>query len=347
MKAFIRKRISLVILLLLLLLIISMILAVGMGPVKISFSDVWRIIFAKISGKEITDINHNIQNIVWQLRTPRVILGMLVGGGLALSGVGMQAFTRNPLSGPYVLGISSGASAGAVLAVLTGKLRIFGIFALPAGAFLGALLTIFLVYVLSKGKEGVLPIKLILTGIAVSALFTAFTNFLMFNAKNESGIRNATFWIMGGLSGSKWIFIVVPMIAFIIAFVVFYLLSNALNAILIGDATAVTLGINVKLVRRIVIVTTAFLTGSIVAVSGSISFVGLVIPHIVRTIVGTDHRKVVPVASLIGSIFLIWTDVLARTLAGSAELPIGILTAMLGAPFFIWLVRKSSYSFGD
>lgn len=347
MTRLIRKNIPLVIIVLIGGLILSMILAVGMGPVNISFGQVWQIIFAKLTRKELTGIDPNIQNIVWQLRAPRVILGMIVGGGLALSGVGMQAFTRNPLSGPYVLGISSGAAAGAVLAVLTDKLKIFGIFSLPMGAFLGSVLTIFLVYGLSRGREGIIPIKLILTGIAVSALFTAFTNFLMFNAKNESGIRNATFWMMGGLSGSKWIFIWVPLGALILSFLSFYFLSNALNAMLIGDATAMTLGINVKLVRRIVIFITAFLTGSVVAVSGSISFVGLVIPHIVRTVVGTDHKKVVPIATLVGGIFLIWADVLARTLAGSAELPIGILTAMVGAPFFIWLVRKSSYSFGE
>lgn len=347
MKKAIRNHKAAVIAVLTFGLAVSMIAAVGLGPVKIPFLQVWEIIAAKITGNTPEGIGKNIIVIVWQLRVPRVILGGIVGAGLALSGVGMQSFTRNPLSGPYVLGISSGASAGAVISIVLG-IKIFGRFSLPIGAFVGALITIFLVFTLSRNRDGsVIPIKLILTGIAVSALFSAFTNYLIFTSKHESGIRSATFWMMGGLAGAKWAYVTVPFVILAISILTFMLISNALNALLIGDTTAQTLGINVKRTRMTVIIITALLTGAVVSVSGCISFVGLVIPHIVRNIMGTDHKIVVPVSSLVGAIFLIWADVFARTAAGTSELPIGILTAICGAPFFIWLVRKSEYSFGD
>lgn len=346
MKNYIRENTKMFIVVLGIMLFFSIIVAVGMGPVSIPFSEVWNVIWSKIFNLE-NSVANNMENIVWQLRVPRVLLGVIVGAGLSLSGVGMQAFTKNPLADPYVLGISSGASAGAVMAVLTDKLNVFGIFAMPIGAFCGALITILLVYLLSSTRNGILPMKLILTGIAVSSLFGALTNYMIFNANNESGIRNATFWMMGGLSGTKWVYLIVPAIVLVIAIIVFMLLSNALNTLLLGETTAITLGVNVKSVRKIVIVVTAFLTGSIVAVSGSIGFVGLVIPHIVRTIVGTEHRKVIPVSCFIGALFIVWADVAARVIAAPADLPIGIITAIIGAPFFIWLVRKNNYSFGE
>lgn len=348
-KAFLEKKTYLFVILLSIILVISMITAVGIGAVDINFKDVWMIIFEKLNVLESSNgfYEENIKNIVWQIRLPRVILSAIVGGGLALSGVAMQSFTKNPLADPYVLGISSGASAGAVLAVLTTALNFLGIYKLPVGAFLGALISIILVYSLAKTSEGILPIKLILTGVAISSLFSALTNYLIVNANNEAGIRNATFWMMGGLSGSKWVYILAPFLTLIISIIVMLILSRALDTMLMGDNTAITLGVNIKNVRRIIIVISALLTGTIVSVSGSIGFVGLIIPHIVRGILGSKHIKVIPVSVLLGSIFIVWTDVIARVISAPEELPIGIITALLGAPFFIWLVRKNNYSFGD
>lgn len=349
MKKILKEKTKLSILVLLIILLISMILAVSIGPVKVRFVDVWSVILSELNiiNSENLNVELNIINIVMKLRLPRVLLGAIVGAGLSLSGVGMQAFTKNPLADPYVLGISSGASAGAVLAVLTNVLDIFGIFSIPIGAFIGALLSIILVYSLARSKEGVLPIRLILIGVAVSSLFSALTNYLVFNAKDESGIRNATFWMMGGLSGTKWIYTLVPGIVLILSLIIMLANSNSLNAMLMGENTASVLGIDVKKVKNIIILISALLTGSVVAVSGSIGFVGLIIPHVVRSLAGSNHKKVIPISVLLGAIFLVWADVLARTIVAPADLPIGIITALSGAPFFIWLVKKNNYSFGE
>lgn len=349
MKKILKEKTGLSIIILSIILLISMTLAVSIGPVKVAFNDVWSVILAKLNILDVKNLNIelNIQNIVLKLRLPRVLLGTIVGGGLALSGVSMQAFTKNPLADPYVLGISSGASAGAVLAVLTNVLSIFGIFSIPVGAFIGALVSIILVYILARSKDGVLPIRLILVGVAVSALFSALTNYLIFNAKNETGIRNATFWMMGGLSGTKWIYLLVPGTVLLISLIIMLIYSNSLNAMLMGENTASVLGIDVKKVKNIIIMISALLTGSVVSVSGSIGFVGLIIPHIVRSLVGSNHQKVIPISVLIGAIFLVWADVLARVIVAPSDLPIGIITALFGAPFFIWLVKKNNYSFGE
>lgn len=349
MKKLLEEKIVISIIILILILLISMTLAVSIGPVKVSFTDVWSVILAKINilNMESLGIDLNIQNIVLKLRLPRVILGAIVGGGLALSGVSMQAFTKNPLADPYVLGISSGASAGAVLAVLTSVFSVFGTFSIPIGAFIGALTSIILVYTLAKSKDGVLPIRLILVGVAISSLFSALTNYLVFNADNEVGIRNATFWMMGGLAGTKWIYLAVPGIVLLLSLIIMLIYSNSLNAMLMGENTAIVLGIDVKKVKNIIIIVSALLTGSVVAVSGSIGFVGLIIPHVVRSFVGSNHTKVIPVSVLFGAIFLVWADVLARIIVSPSDLPIGIITALFGAPFFIWLVKKNNYSFGE
>lgn len=344
MKLWIRRHRKLFLSLLFFLLILSIIVAIGIGPVYIPPKQVWNIIWNNFSFTSNDDSVTTYDRIIWQLRVPRVLLGFVVGGGLAVAGVGMQAFTRNPLAGPYVLGISSGASAGAVMAMVTSVSFI----TVSTGAFIGAIVTILLVYSLSGGTRGeVVPVKLVLTGMAVSAMFSSFTSFLIYTAKTDNSVRNVTFWMMGGLSGAKWSYIYMPFIIFVITLLIFLSLSNSLNAMLMGDQTAITLGVNIRFVRVTVIVFTALLTSAIIAVSGSISFVGLVVPHIVRNIVGNDHKAVVLGSALIGGIFLIWADVMARTVAGTSELPIGILTGLTGAPFFIFLLKKSRYSFGD
>ncbi|WP_125153012.1 FecCD family ABC transporter permease [Clostridium rectalis] len=349
MKKIFKEKTALFSIVLFIIMIISMIVAVGIGPVSIDFIDVWKVILYKLGFKiaGIAHLENNIERIVWYLRLPRVILSAIVGSGLAIAGVSIQSFTKNPLSDPYILGISSGASTGAVAAVLTGVFNIFGIFAMPMGAFIGSLVAITFVYTLSRTKEGILPIRLILTGLAVSSIFSAFTNYLIYSSNNESGIRNAVFWMMGGLSGSKWIYIPVPLVVLIISIIVLFSLSNGLNTMLIGEQTAIVLGINIKFIRSIVVLLCALLTGTLVAISGSIGFVGLIVPHITRNFVGSDHRKVIPISSLLGALLIIWADVVARVIVSPEELPIGIVTALTGGPFFIWLLKCNRYSFGS
>ncbi len=347
MKKLIKKSPYFFVLFLLILSVVSIVAGVGLGPVKIDFLVVWQIIMSKLFSTELVDVKINTVKIVWALRLPRVLLGFVVGAGLALAGVAIQSFTRNPLSEPYILGVSSGASAGAVLVVLNGALvSVLGRFALPIGAFIGAMISLLAVYTIAKTRDGVIPIRLILVGIAVSSMFMALTNFLVFNARSDSGVRNATFWMMGSLAGSKWEYLWTPLTILVAAFLILMILHRAMNTMLLGESTSVVLGMNVKRTRKIIVLISALLAGSIVSVSGSIGFVGLIIPHIVRNIVGPDHKYVIPAAALMGGVFIVFSDVAARLLVAPQELPIGIVTALLGAPYFVYLVRKNQYSFG-
>lgn len=334
------------------LLVVSVILGIGLGPVSIRFSDVYRVMFHRLSGiftgqtAPLESIRESTQNIVWFLRAPRVLLGALIGAALTLSGVGMQAFTKNPLAEPYVLGISSGASLGAVLAMLLGvSVPVLGKLSVSMGAFAGALVSILLVYLLAKSRGSVTPIRLILVGVAVSAMFQAFTNYIVYTAPDDAAVREATFWMLGGLGSAEWEDL--PLLLCLVppAFLLMLALSKSLNAMMMGDSSAITLGVNLNVVRNLLIVITALLTASSVAVSGCIGFVGLVIPHLVRSVVGPDHRKLIPISMLTGAIFLIWGDVGARMIKPPAELPIGILTAFLGAPLFLWMIRVRRYEF--
>ena len=294
----------------------------------------------------LESIRESTQNIVWFLRAPRVLLGALIGAALTLSGVGMQAFTKNPLAEPYVLGISSGASLGAVLAMLLGvSVPVLGKLSVSMGAFAGALVSILLVYLLAKSRGSVTPIRLILVGVAVSAMFQAFPNYIVYTAPDDAAVREATFWMLGGLGSAEWEDL--PLLLCLVppAFLLMLALSKSLNAMMMGDSSAITLGVTLNVVRNLLIVITALLTASSVAVSGCIGFVGLVIPHLVRSVVGPDHRKLIPISMLTGAIFLIWVDVGARMIKPPAELPIGILTAFLGAPLFLWMIRVRRYEF--
>ncbi len=334
------------------LLVLSVVLGVGLGPVTIPFGQVWQVMLHNLLDLvgwghliSLEGIKDSTQNIVWFLRAPRVLLGGLVGAALTLSGVGMQAFTKNPLAEPYVLGISSGASFGAVLVMLVGVWLPTGRLSVPVGAFAGALVSIVMVYVLSRSGRTVTPIRLVLVGVAVSAMFRAFTNYIVYTAPDDANIREATFWMLGGLGSAKWSDLPVLAVLIVPSFVIMLALSRPLNAMLMGDGTAVTLGVSLNLVRRVLIVVTALLTASAVAVSGCIGFVGLVIPHLVRSIVGADHRRLIPLATLCSAIFMIWMDVGARMIRPPTEIPVGILTAFLGAPLFLWMIRVRRYEF--
>lgn len=329
-------------------LILSIILCIGIGPVGISFDTVWNAMFQKMFGLgDPALVAENTQNIVWHLRAPRVLLGVMVGAGLSLAGVAMQALTKNPLADPYVLGISSGAYLGAVLAIILGGFAIFGLFKVQAGAFLGAIFSIMVVYAFSKNGRSVTPITLILVGMAVAAMFGAFANFVVYNAPDDTKIRETSFWLLGGIAGAGWTELLPVAVVSVPSILVMFSLSAPLNAMMMGDGTAVTLGVNLNAVRNVLIVITAVLTGVTVAVAGCIGFVGLVVPHIVRSLVGADHKKVIPLSVLFGAIFLIWVDVGARMLDAPKEIPIGILTAMIGAPLFLWMLKARKYSFGE
>lgn len=321
-------------------MLLSITLAVVIGPVDIAPLTVWEIAFGKVTGAE-GDWSNAQANIVWLIRFPRVLLAGVVGGGLAVIGVVMQAITRNPLADPFLLGISSGAALGAVSVLLLGIFAGLGIYALSVGAFLGALLAFVLVFSLAVQHGRLLPTRMILAGVAVSFMFSAVTSFITLSDESSGAARRVLFWMLGGLSGTQWEDLTLPALALALGIIYLLAQSRALNALINGDETATTLGIDVHRLRRHLLVITSLLTGVIIAVSGAIGFVGLMMPHIVRLIVGTDHRRVLPVSLLAGAVYLIWVDVMARTLFAPEEIPVGIITSLCGAPFFLWLMRRS------
>ncbi|MFV9503418.1 MAG: FecCD family ABC transporter permease [Oscillochloridaceae bacterium umkhey_bin13] len=323
------------------LLLLSITLAVMIGPVQAAPGLVWRVVLHQVAPGLITpDWEVFQQTIVWAIRLPRVLLGGLVGAGLAVVGATMQALVRNPLADPYLLGVSSGASLGAVAVILLG-FSWFGIFSLSSAAFLGALIAFGTVYGLAQQGGRLTTSRLILSGVAVSYVFSALTNFLIYNADDGEEVKSVIFWMLGSLGGARWDYLGLPAMALILGTLYLTLQARSLNALSVGEETAVTLGVDPSRFRQQIFALTALLTGTLVAVSGGIGFVGLMLPHILRMLVGADHRRLLPVAALTGAIFLIWVDVLARVIVAPQELPIGIITALLGAPFFIWLMRRS------
>lgn len=343
------KRFKALLIILPIILLISIVMAVALGPVSIHPLAVWEIILSHIPGVRnfINESWTNAHyNIVWEVRFPRVLLGTLIGAGLSLAGTGIQALVRNSLADPYILGVSSGASVGATLVILVGFFDLFGQYALSFAAFLGALLSVVLVFMLGQVAGRMSTSRLLLSGIALSMILSAVTDFIVMTAPDDDKVHSALFWMMGSLVGADWDVLPIVAIAVALTFVFLISQSRSLNILLMGEETAVSLGLNINAFQKILIVVISLLTGVLVSTSGAIGFVGLMIPHIVRLLVGSDHKKVLTISLFLGAIFMIWADVAARLLLAPEEIPIGIVTAITGGPFFIWLLRRSSYSFG-
>lgn len=327
--------------------IIFIIFTIGItvGNVNLSPIHIWKILINKISNKNIFEVewNKSTEMIVWNLRVPRVLLSFLAGAGLSLVGILMQALTKNSLASPYILGVSSGASTGAVIAIVLGG--ILGLNFTPAiGAFVFGTLTAFLVFYFA-GKGSFSSSKLVLIGVAVSSFFSGITTFLITTAKNEA-LRGVMFWISGSLAGARWEHILPIFIVLLLSFGYTYFKYRELNIMIAGDELAETLGVNIGRLRFFIVLVSTFLTGFVVASTGIIGFVGLVIPHISRGLVGSNHKRLIPAAILLGAIFLSGTDILARVFFKSQEIPIGVITSIIGAPFFLNMLRKNSYKFG-
>ena len=339
-----RSRLKLLFAGLVVVLALSVTFAVTIGPVYISPLTVWEIIFSHVFGLSQGSWGTGEDNIVWLIRLPRVLLAGIVGAGLAVVGVAMQATVRNPLADPYILGTSSGASVGAVLVIVLG-LNFFEPYSLSVTAFLGALASFAIVFLLAQTGGRVAPTRLILAGVATAYILSAITSFILF-VGDERAIRGVLFWMLGTLAGAKWEFLTLPAAAVAVGVVVLVLQSRSMNALLAGEETATTLGVDTQRFRRQLLIISALLTGVMVAVSGAIGFVGLMMPHIIRLFVGSDHRKVLPASVLAGGIFMIWVDVAARIIVQPQELPISVITALIGAPFFLWLLRMRRHAFG-
>ncbi|MFI9508007.1 FecCD family ABC transporter permease [Nocardia sp. NPDC052566] len=320
------------------LLAVVMVVAVGAGAATVSVADTARVIVAHLSGKT-ADVGFTVDQIVWQFRLPRVILAALVGCGLAISGVILQALVNNPLADPYVLGASSGASLGAVLVIVTAGGALGGV-GVSTAAFIGAMATIAVVFVLGQHRGTVVPTRLVLAGVAIGYLLLAVTNYLQLRA-SPNELRAVLFWTMGSVAGASWdrlgpvTLVVLLTVAFILAF------GRRLNVLATGDEQATALGVDVRLLRITLLVLTSLLTGVLIAAAGGIGFVGLMIPHVVRLAFGVDHRRVLPLSALLGAAYLVAVDLLSRTVDAPNELPLGIFTAAFGAPFFLWLLRRN------
>jgi len=288
-----------------------------------------------------------VERIVWRLRMPRALLALLVGGGLSIIGVAMQTLVRNPLAEPYILGISSGATAGASLFYL-GFLPplISRTLSMPIAAFLGGLLSITIVYLVARKATHVSVARLLLAGVAMSALMSSITSFVTFSSPEPDKLRAVLFWLLGSLSGTRWELLPIPAITSGVGLVLMIGLTRPLDALLIGEEPAHSLGVPVELLKRLLIVLAALVTGTLVATSGAIGFVGLIVPHAVRLTVGVTHRRLVPLSFAVGALFLLWADVAARSILPGQELPVGILTALCGVPFFLALLRTNNYQFG-
>lgn len=280
-----------------------------------------------------------LHSIVLNLRLPRLLLAALVGVCLALSGSVMQALFQNPMADPYIVGVSSGAGLGAVVAMmLVAPLAPLGLVTVPALAFAGGAAVVLLVYILSQRAGRVHTATLLLTGIAVGSLVAAATSFLLLVM--EQDLRGVLFWLLGGLSGRGWTHVAMIAPHAVVGFVACLVAVRPMNLLLLGEDTAASLGLDVGQAKRWLLALSSLLAAGAVAVGGIIAFVGLVVPHIARLLVGPDHRHLVPVAAASGALLMILADVAARVLVAPSELPIGIITSALGCPFFLYLLRR-------
>ncbi len=321
------------------LLALSISVALSVGTIPVPASTVWGIVLNKIiPGAIEPNWSPGHAAIVWDIRFPRALLASFVGAGLSLVGASLQSVTRNPLADPHLLGISSGGAFGAILAMLHTGLFL-GLLTVPLFAFLGALMATGLVLGAARFTSSTSAARLILAGVAVSFIVMSGANILIFLGDPRAS-QTVVFWMLGGLGLAQWQQLIYPLVILIGCGVYFQAKSGDLNAMTIGDETAATLGIPVRRFRIEIFVAGALLTGVMVAFSGIIGFVGLMIPHIVRLLVGGNYRRVLPVSALFGAIFLVWADIGARTLMAPEDIPIGIITGLVGGVFFLWLLKR-------
>lgn len=309
------------------LLVFTMILSISAGAVKIPLQEILNVFLG--GGSETS------RTIILNLRLPRAIESAIVGMGLSVVGTFFQGLLRNPMADPYVLGVSSGAAFGATIAIILG----LGIFGLSFMAFITSLMTVFFVYTISKTGTRVSMTTMLLAGIAISAFMSAIISLMML--LNHDEFSRIVFWTMGGFSLINWNSVVFTTPIIVIGSFVMYIFSRDVNAILTGEEVAEHLGVNTELVKKIILITGSLVTATAVSVGGIIGFVGLIVPHISRLIVGPDNRILVPFSAISGAIFLTFADLLARIILKPMEIPIGIITAALGGPFFLYLLIKS------
>lgn len=322
--------------------------ALSIGTVKLPLRTIYGAVMQQLgSGMPIEASGQGpVHDIVWLLRLPRLVLAALVGAGLSVCGVVMQAIVKNPLADPYILGISSGASLGATAAILLGVGAFLGPNFVGIAAFIGAMAISLAVLFISNLGGRSSSVKLLLAGMALSAVCSAFSSFIVYFANDKDGIQTITYWLMGSLAGAKWneLAVIAPIVILSVLF--FWTQSRVLNLMLLGDETAITMGTDLHMYRQAYLLVSSLIVGFAVYSAGVIGFVGLIIPHVIRMIVGPDHKRLVPVSALVGAIFLVVCDGLCRIIIPHTELPIGLLISLIGAPCFIYLMISKTYGFG-
>ena len=337
------------ILILLATLVLSLLWAVTIGSVDLAMGDVYRVILYKIFGIGDPEVygKGSLSDIVWFVRLPRLVLAIGIGIALSVSGSVMQAIVKNPLADPYVLGVSSGASLGATLAILLGVGSFLGSGYVGLVAFAGAFLVSLAVVALANVGGRANSVKLILSGTALSAICGAVSNFVLYVINSSSGALEAVIrWTLGSLAAAKWETNILMLLVAVAGTLFFWTQHRTLNLMLLGDESAITLGTDLHRWRIVYLLIASLMIGFAVYTAGIIGFVGLIVPHAVRILFGTDHKMLIPISALLGALFLLWADVLCRVLLPRKELPIGILTAMVGAPVFIYLMARKRYGFG-
>lgn len=316
---------------------------VAIGSVGLSPGSVWAVVVDHVEGHPHSSTVAD--EIVWQIRLPRVLLAALVGAALTTAGSVVQALVRNALADPFLLGVSSGASVGATAVLLFGAFASLGVWALSIGSVIGALAAMVAVFLVSRSRQQLAPTQMILCGVVLSALFESVTSFLIFRG-NPQATQAVLFWLLGSFGNATWTQLPIPAACLVAAMAYLLAQGRSLNALALGSDVASSLGVDVIRLRRNLYVTTSLMVGVAVAVSGVIGFVGLVVPHIVRLIVGSDHRRVLPAGVLFGASFMVLGDLLARTIVSPQEMPIGVITAFIGAPTLIFLIRRRPYLYG-
>jgi iron complex transport system permease protein len=313
-------------------------LSVFVGSVWISPGVVLRVIGSKLGLVDGGDLDPAVVKVVWDLRLPRVLLGAVVGAGLAVAGGAIQVAVRNPLGDPYLLGVMAGASTGAVCVIVVGSGATGGV-GVSAAAFVGAAVATTLTFAFGRSGSRLPAGRVVLAGVAVAYLFSSVTFYLQTLA-TPNELKRALFWGLGSLGGATWVDLRIPTAAVVVGVIWLLTQARSLNALLTGHESAASLGVNVERQQVMLLFAASALSAVVVAVAGGIGFVGLVVPHVARMLLGSDHRRAAPAMVLLGALFLIVADPAARTIVRPAEIPIGVVTSAVGAPFFLWLLRR-------
>lgn len=326
------------------MLIGALLLGAGIGAVAVPPDVALAIILNKVGINLEVAFTQQQMAVLWNIRLPRVVLGALVGAALAVSGALLQGIFRNPLADPGLIGVSSGAALGAVFTIISG-IAVFGIYTLPIAAFLAGAATTLLVYQLSRRHGRTDVAMLLLVGVALNALAGATTGLLTYLA-DDAQLRSIVFWTLGGLGGALWETVLAAAPPILLALAVAPRLGFYLNLFALGETEARHLGTNTELIKRATVLIAALATGAAVALTGPIGFIGLIVPHIIRLAIGPDHRRLIPACALGGATLLVLADLLARTLAAPAEIPVGLFTAFAGGPFFLALILRTRRQYG-